>query len=376
MTARRRGLRREPDVHELLKREMFAPGVPACSDHYEKSRPCPASVHGVSDQYVVLDSFAKSKGSKVERGEFSFNFMVQGVTRDQIIGVKETLDTIIEAEVYAFSIPHLPFDEFNPTTIHLMTPGLPAGALTLNAALPTDGAFVTNAQSQFPFSKRVTMYLREIGLQSFSDPDDRRHHFEFEAADMSEVVCCSGTPPDKGRVEDHIALTPLRNGERFVFTNPIKDIHGLTVCFYNPTNPLRFPPDVLYGATAATNAATLLEFTYVDQTNLINLAVDDRIFIDGFVTGDQMLDTYVGRPEGHLIGAGGFTLTPPAAPRDGTTVTFRLNPDIDLSVFVGFVANSPVVSTEQINIKIAKNRVRIPIRFRRVVDRLTNYIAP
>jgi hypothetical protein len=161
-------------------------------------------------------------------------------------------------------------------------------------------------------------------------------------------------------------------------------VHGLTVCFYNPGHYLRFPPDCLYGTTAQTDAGQLLEFTYTDPTNLINLQVGDRIYIRGFQAVDPAtgspyttLNTYVSRPEGHLVGAGGFLITPPSGPGTGTTITFRLNPDISTaSLSPPIPANTTINSTKRITVCIAKNRLRIPMRFRRVVGRLTNYIAP
>lgn len=359
------------DVHEILKHEAFAAEAASCDDHFEKSRPCPSAVYGVSDQYMILDSYEKVQDSRPEHGQFKFNFMVQGVTRDQNIGVKDRLDTIIGIQVCDFCIPLLPFDEFDPEVIQTLNPGLPPGFLAANGALPTTGTPVNNPQSQTPFCSRVTMFLKEIGLQSYSDADNRRHHFEFDA---SVAGPGSVAPLVLG---DRTLLTPLDDCEYFLFTDPIQDVHGLTVCFYNPGAELRFPPDVLYAVAAAADAAGLLTFTYTDLTNLINLAVDDRIYIIGFASGNGTLDTFVNRPEGHLVGAGGYVLTPPTSSTSGTIVTFRLNPDINVTTLTPpFSVATPIPSSTQFDVRIAKNRLRIPLRFRRVVDRLTNYIAP
>ena len=354
------------EVHEILKHECFASSSSSCDDHFEKNRACPSAVYGVSDQYLILDSYEKLQESRVDQGEYKFNFMVQGVTRDQNIGVKDKLNTIIGIQVCDFCIPLLPFDDFDPASLTTLTPGLSVLSLAANGALPTDGDATTNSQSQTPFCSRVTLFLREIGLQSYSDADNRRHHFEFDAT-------VARAAPQTGP-RDRILLTPLDDCEYYLFTDPIQDVHGLTICFFNPGNVIRFPPDCLYDTAARSDAAQLLEFTYNDPTNLINLEVDDRIFIRGFVTGNSILDSYVTRPEGQLVGAGGFTVIPPTGPGTGTTVIFRLNPDVSVAAF--FPANTPIVSAKQINVCIAKNRIRIPLRFRRVIGRLTNYIAP
>lgn len=212
------------------------------------------------------------------------------------------------------------------------------------------------------------MLLKEIGLQSYSDANNRRHHFEFAAAPAGPA-----TAPGTG---DRMHLTPLEDCGNYLFTEPIKDVHGLTVCFYNPDHILRFPPDCMYGVLAsASDPDTFLTFTYLDPSGLLNLAVGDRIFIKGFaVTGYPVLNTYITRPEGHLVGLADFSSV---LTTSGRTVIFRLNPDVDMGGLTpAFLAGAPVPSTQRIDICIAKNRLRIPLRFRRIVDRLTNYITP
>lgn len=354
------------DVHEILKQEAFASSAASCDDHFEKNRPCPSAVYGVSDQYMILDSFEKVETSKPNLGELQFNFMIQGVTANQNIGVKDKLDTIIGIQVCAFDIPLLPFDTFNPALITALSPGLAVLSLAANGPLPATGDALSNPQSQTPFGDRVIMFLKEIGLQSFSDADNRRHHFEF----CAKVIGAPNPPayPDG----DRILLSPLKDCEYFLFTDPIQDIDGLTLCFYNPKNPIQFPPDCLFDTVATSDAAQLLTFTYTDPTGLLNLAVGDRIFIRGFVTGNALLDNYIGRPAGQIVGLGGFTITAPGPA--GVTVTFRLNPDVSVAAY--YAANTTIASQKSIVICIAKNRIRVPMRFRRVVGRLTNYIAP
>lgn len=373
-TNRKKYTRPSIDVHELLKREAFATTDDKCDDHFEKNRPCPNTVYGISDQYVILDSFEKVETSRVERGEFQFNFVIQGETRNQNIGVKDELDTIIEIESFPFCIPLLSFDEFDPDIITNLEPRLNILNLQANGALPTYGGTVSNPQSQLPFCGRVTMFLKEIGLQSYSDAHGRRHHFEYNAEIDGPAA------PD----QDKILLKPLRVKENYLFTEPIKDVHGLTVCFYNPRNNIRFPPDCLYGVTARTDANQFIGFEYFDPTNLINLNVDDRIFIEGFNAVDpatdkpySTLNSYMGRSEGHIIGNAGFNKVGPATPGEGTTITFRLNPDIKTnSLSPPIPVDTEIISKSRITICISKNRIRIPLRFRRVVDRLTNYVAP
>ena len=334
------------DVHELLKRQAFASRGADCDTHFEKNRPCPNSVHGVSDQYMILDSFHKVQaGSRPEQGVLKFNFMIQGVTGDQVIGVVDTLDTIIGIETCSFCIPRLPLDNFDAGEMTRREPafsvlGLAAdssASSTLPSAETSDP--LTDPRTQLPFCERVTVYLQEIGLQSYSDSNRRRHHFEFMAqiAGQSRKTPAGGDSPEPNG--DRLHLRPLLCGRYYLFTNPIKDIHGLTVCFYNPDHPIKFPPDVLYGATVK-NVGGAFTIEYTDPTGLINLAEGDRIYIRGFRSGHRILDQWALRPEGHLVG--GITTTLPTTPCTlDTRVVFTLNPGPDLNGLIGPLPDHP-----------------------------------
>lgn len=325
------------DIHELIKHEIFSTDVVSCNNHFEKNRPCPSAVYGVSDQYLILDSLEKIQSSKPSRGEYQFNFMIHGVTRSQTIGVIDSLDTIIGIQIFPFSMPIIPKDNF--TVNH---PGL---NLVSNGPLPSMGDSVSNPQAQTPFG-RITLLFKELGLQSISDANDRRHHFEFVAKETT--------------LGDRLALTPIC--DVYHFTEPIQAINGLTVCLFNPIAPLRIPPDVLYNVRIV--PSQLLTFMYSDPTFLINLALGDRIYIYNFQSHDQALNSYIGRASGHIVGVNGFIYNTTST---GIDVTFRLNPDVDVGASI---------APHSVNVLIAKNRIRIPLRLRRVVPRLTNYIAP
>jgi hypothetical protein len=306
------------DVKEILKQQVKSP-----TDNY---RPNPTKLYGISDQYIILDSVEKNAASHPEYGELSFNFMIQGVTRNQNIGVRDQLDTIIEMQIMPFFIPLLQDVEYSLNVNNL--------TLTANPSAPTNGAL-----TQLPFGGRVTLVFSEIGLQSISDASEKRHHFEFDSA----------LAPTK----DRLILTPIN--DKYIFTDPIKDIHGLTACFYNPYERISFPPDILYNVipTSKSNPPQL-DF----EVKYHNLLPGDRIFITGLSTSDSAINSYINRRDGHIVG-------------NGTTSTIvRLNPDVD-TTSLGFPFTSgPVI------IIIPKNRIRIPLRLRRIIDRLTNYIAP
>ena len=340
---RSRAMAREPvDIKELLKKEAFAGRAAGCDDHFEKNRPCPSEIYGISDQYLVLDSAEKTRASRPDHGQLAFNFMVQGVTRDQDIGVRDVLDTIIEIQVVPFCIPLLPEEAYvvnNP----VVNPALPR--LVPNPGPPAAGS-LSGPLTQLPYCNRITMLLKEIGLQSITDADGKRHHFEFTASLA-------------GPNSDRLLLTPVAGQDTYVFTDPIKDIHGLTVCFFNPFEPVNLPADMLYSVTpTAVTAPPFLDLQLLTGQSH-NLVPGDRIYVSGMSSADQAINSYVNRRGGLLVGA-------------GTTATeIRLNPDVDATAL-----GVPPFASGPVDVVIAKNRIRIPLRLRRVVDRLTNYIAP
>src|SRR5579863_2228369 len=117
---------KEIDIHELLKREAFAASSASCDSHFEKNRPCPDEVYGTSDQYVMLDSWVKDLSrSDPSNGVFSWNFMVQGVSQDQNIGVKDKIDTVTGIQLGSFVIPALTSGNqmLNPDSLGVFHPG-------------------------------------------------------------------------------------------------------------------------------------------------------------------------------------------------------------------------------------------------------------
>ena len=246
------------DIHELLKREAYASSSAACDDHFEKNRPCPDAVTGISDQYMVLDSFEKIETSIPAAGDYRFNFMIQGVTQDQTIGVRDVIDTVIQIQVGTFFIPIVyPYPYIlNPPTSGSSSisglPGLFADGPNLATAPYQDP--LSGPLSQIPYGGRVTLEMREIGLQSISDRGGVRHHFEFDAV---PVFAASGSlsttinEPTTGAANTPppvvgMRLVPMPGGfDTYTFTDPIKDVQGLSLVFRTPDLPIQFSPDVL-----------------------------------------------------------------------------------------------------------------------------------
>lgn len=370
---------RELNVHELLKREMYGPpGATsgACRDHVEISRACPQEVYGVRDVYVVLDSYVAAD-RQPRRGLFRFNFNVGNVTSRDLIGVREPISTLVQMDAEAFATGLPPLVAVQPTGSGLTFIANPG------ATDPRNTAAVDGLASQLAHLPIVTAYFPEIGLQAYSGFATRRHHFEFSAAAIG------GDTTEPGA---RMALTP-RQGT-YVFTKPIQDVHGVTLQLYTPDAPLQLPPSVINGVqlyvTAALGLAVggpLLESAGDGRVlNFAELLISgDRVFLDDVfvsaaVTNNDALNRYLSRPEGLFVGA-----VVSASGGVPSSTYFELDPSIDLT---GYTINGvPVAGGDLLpqtvpsdrnptRLRICKNRVRMPIRFRTIVPGLTNYIAP
>jgi hypothetical protein len=389
------------DTHEILKAEAFSSEAPGCDDHFDKSIPCPTSIYGVSDQYITLDSFYKLPSSDIGRGRFHWNLMIQGVTGDQVVGVRDKMDTIIEIQIAAFSMPIPPEVPYVTTSLPLPGTLVPNQLILVHnnnnnsiapysplltavqyppfvspTAATAFTPWVNNPYSQVPFLDRFTIQFAEAGLQSFSDRNGARHHFEFGLS----------TDGVRGLNPNMLTAAPLsgRLWDSYVFTDPLKSVDGITLVFRNPDVPISFLPDVLYNVSALSDASlpTLtpplpapalptppgpyLAFT---MPTGFGLNVGDRVYITGFNSGISVLDSYVNRPDGQVVAdSPGSVKNPSGTPLIYPNV-FWLDPAIDLVSFPSFSAQSVTVS-------IAKRRLRIPIRLRRIIGRLTNYLSP
>jgi hypothetical protein len=323
---------------------------------------------GISDQYVILDTFLKRRDSDPSRGDFRWNFMVQGVTSDEAVGVRSVVGSVIEIQIGTFSL-RAPLDvpyvlvAAVPESVPLAPPAGKFSLLWNNSGTadtapearagagdtysnPWRGAPLTS----LPFG-RFTLQIREAGLQSFSDRGGARHNFEFTVTK-----------------EEHEVLTALPVWDKFTFTEPLHDIHGISLVFRNPDIPISFLPDCLYDVTVRV-AGGYLSFGSPSH----GLLMGERIFISGFKSRDLPLNAYVNRVEGHIAAR-----APPTPP----------DPNLDPGDFIGgdtFYTDPAILVGELLtgdaspllaDVAIASRRMRIPVRMRCLVDRQTNHIAP
>ena len=205
----------------------------------------------------------------------------------------------------------------------------------------------------------MTVYIPEVGLQSFHDYNHRLHHFEYTAS----LVGVDGEPGTR------MLLTPVN--DIYTFTQPLKSIDGLTLQFSSPDAPLALPVDAVDGVTFATDGAGAVVVTApaalsngspVDLSAL--LLPGDRVFFDGVTLGGATPDflaiqAYLSKSDGLFVGAA------------VTARTLTLDPALTLPT-VGL--NTAVPTSTSVRMRIAKNRLRAPFRVRKIVERVSNYL--
>ena len=239
--------------------------------------------------------------------------------------------------------------------------------------------------------RRITMYMRDISAQSFIDNEDAHHHFEFETTGSGH-----GSSAVTGHTNGNsILLTPI--DDNYVFTDPINHVHGMVVNFFNPDYALKMPPDVIYGVsfyamdTTSFSSTNIIEIRFNEPTGQLTLLVGDRIFFKGFenyydekITQNHTLNRYINRPEGHIIGSDPISTSTVGGIVLSTNNTYKLylNPIIQTTSLDGltgsgstYVDGDEIKSKTRVNMYIAKNRIRIPIRFRTLTKKYTNGIV-
>ena len=303
-------------THELLVREMRK-GQQACLTS-EKPK-----FSGISDQYIILDSFIKAEiESKPERGFFRWNLTDTGLTSADAINISEPLANIIEIQVYPFYMPDL------PTTAAPSVVDEPTSPVDDKFYLVKNGESSDLLMDQLPQGSRFTIHLERAGKVAFNGINNKSHNFEFK------VTANEATPI---------------NGN-FIFTEPVRHIDDLTLQFNTPDNSLNFDSDVF--AFAAVSIDSNYMRIYCPNHGLTQL---DRIYLANCTCTDVELKSY-------LTSTVGF----PAHVYDENYIS------IDPNIYVGTHSAFPF----NVDVRIAKKRLRIPIRVRRLVNRITNQKIP
>lgn len=346
---------------------------------------------GVCDHYMILDSYQKLEDSHLERGEYKFNFSPRGGTRDQAIGIRDDITRIIEMTISKFTIPLTKNYLFRANDVNTADPSLAILGLTNNFSAYSAplSSNVTDRTQQYAY-QRITMLIRDISAQAFIDNENSQHHFEFDITAIGHI-----TGAGHG---NKLLMTPI--DDNYILTDPVNHVHGMSINFFNPDYPLKMPPDVIYGVTlysmtisgGASPADNIIQFRFLEPTGQLELVVGDRIFFKGFesyyissgsvkTTQNHILNRYINRQEGHRLGDNPVANTTGSITVSNNLYTIYLDPKISTASLTGTDGSTAPANGEEIqsktrvNMYIAKNRIRIPIRFRTLSKKYTNGIV-
>ena len=403
------------DIHELMKREAFdhADGTSFDANHFERQRPAPGGVVGVSDQYVILDSFLKTQTSDTANGQFHWNFMVQGVTGNQVIGVHDRVDTVIEIQFGQILMPPLPPFPYTVTasgvnsgiiltqnnnypTPQAMSYGVSPSTISGGTNIAQASSWAFDPESQLSLGI-FTIQIEEAGLQSISDYAGTRHHLDYSINVSNQRPASYGFTAAVGETSTGAIVGPLpliaaplgmsgSEWDTYVFTEPLKDVHGLTLRFRGPDEALHFAPDCYYNTVFKVDANSVVNFTV---TTPYGLSVGDRVILRDFKSGIKILDDYMSNQAGIVVTHSPPVVipSPPIIPTNSSILGSAIPPvpgsnptayqyyfDPSPSI-AGLVAPNSIIATG-VTVCVLKYRMRVPIRMRRVVQRLTNYKGP
>ena len=300
------------NVHELLKTQVFSEDITPHSRNsanagtgnkhndkymfFEQNRPYSHQTFGVSDSYLILDSFTKAAASELEFGILSWNIQTQGPTNvDQgIIGAMRLLGNVIEVELGSFTLPILKETKYpintlieqrlNNSNISLiqnnnsgseLIPVLPLNQIPPQSQAYTESThspWINNPLSQTPFGGQITIQLKEAGAQAYSGGhiSGSFHHFIFQIQYDANKISPNSTN-----------VIPMSEGTNlYIFTEPIIDFNTITLLFRNPDHPIHFEPDIINCDISCNfknpiNGNYFLEF----YCRVHNLLTEDRIYL-------------------------------------------------------------------------------------------------
>ena len=398
------------DIHELLM-EDIVPNYKSTTNNIQNSSNVALKANAIAnistpsvvqsapkkdkeyiEQYVMLDSYVKVKDSLTEFGEFKWNFNTQGQTLDESVGVNGTLNNIVQIQMGTFWIPIIEDSTYMDTrvesygTIKLIqnntsNPGLPPTLIRQDGyygqytySILFDGEtfkfpWPNNPFTQIPFANKITVQIKELGLQSYANFNNIRYNFEFIAMHNNRL---NGNPY-------FLQVKPI-NGARwdeYNFNTPIQTLNTMTLIFRNPDYTINFEPDVMYRSfISLVHDPTPPSGSYLSITTQFThkLCAGDRIYLRNFVPSlpdktpnllfPNYLLQYIQRTDGHtvnsIIPGIGLTLDP-ARPLPDLT-DFGLDPAI--KILDPIDPNITISMPGLLDVFIAKRRIRIPMKIK------------
>jgi hypothetical protein len=341
--------------------------------------------YGFSDQYLVLDTYCKNQSSDIQNGIFIFDIATQGSTTFKAVGTKERLENIVEIQVSDFYFPILPLRTVDITSASPL-PTSPDYRYSFKYDPAIMPAY--NSLTQLAPTQEFTMEIQEIGLQSYSDLNGKRHHFRFsltneiKTTQVSSVIDADISPATI--TSNLLKASPSEGWDRYYFTDPIISLSTITLSFRHDYS-VGFYPDVYYNvpATFALSSAadtaigappptTYYYLVFSIPTNNLApqstapLSANDMVVITGLSCPNTYINATVNNPNGNYVG-------PPFVLTDGTAASDVLFLSPIIYIPPGRYADVNYQKTWYVTVYVPKRRMQIPLRVRKMTPRVTNH---
>lgn len=345
----------------------------------------------IIEYYAVLDSYVKLKESDIVNGEFKWGFNTHGQTLSEQVGISESLVNVTSIQIGTFYIPIIEDSTYMDRSIeaygtielyqyNTSNLGEPPtmirqdnnyGQYTYSTLFDNETykfPWPNNPYSQIPFANKISIQIKETGLQSYANFNNVRYNFEFIAHHNNRL---NGNP-------NFIQVKPVNGNkwDEYNFNTPIHDLNTISMVFRNPDYPISFEPDIFYDATIDITFDCLYRYIIVTNTNYPHkLCAGDRIFFRNFIPmlSDNTPNTnfpsyllnYIQRSNGHAVNAAPCDSAPldPSRPlanqfRFGLDPGIKLVEPIDPNILASFPG--------KLDVFIAKRRIRIPIKIKTI----------
>jgi hypothetical protein len=336
-------------VKEALKNMMFQSNSPQCDNHFEKNLPCPSDILGAADIYLDLDGVYKNvAGTNLRQGIIGFNINNEATTGKQAIGTFSTLENIIEIVVGNFYLPAYQdlTDTAAGTTFELGPKGQTENQFALEYGI---------IKAEIIRMDRQTNSISGVG---------DRYHVSFHAKlevpeDILPDPPLPGEPVYNRQVRPRFRLTPEKDRDRFIFTTPINTLDDFSIRFHGQTKIMPLLNDVFYNVGVTAGSPVI--FTYSNH---------------GLLTGDviQFKDFKASSPTNQINTAlGNWNL---ATVTVIDVDTFSLSYQPENGAVIPLDDDGPITFDSTVDLIMPWRRIQIPVRVRKVVDQLTNYINP
>lgn len=316
------------NTHELLKREMFSQtGERDLGQALSQVNP---GIIAEQTKEVLKEQELEGGTGKTISGPLNLGFSGSGLEdryvyldSDAKLGTSE-----LDIGKYMYDVQQLNQNKPIDNIIEVESGGFYIPEIATGASFPA-----------YFFYNTVTMFLWELQAQSIRAQNGIRFHFEYnvEPAGIANF------------------LRPLADKQRFIYATPIQDLSILTIFFRAPIKPLVFPQDI-FGFTAVPGSSPAQIIT--NSPHGIPVASLVSVFIRDF-------DSNVANIDNQINSLDGFLLTSINA----TTLEF---PPLAVAGF----DFSGVLTAVPGELTIGFRRVAFTLRFRTVVNRVTNRIIP